>query len=90
MSIEDIISGKQSGFYPVKEFKNGAFTTKIQMGPDFKITRSINFGGREIELRPLLEDVKREHSVRKPTITTTLSPVGQIQAVRGTKELKNG
>lgn len=90
MSIEDIINGKQSGFYPVKEFKQGAFTTRIQLGPDFKVTRSINFAGREIELRPLFESREYKEPVRKPTITTSLSPVGRIEAVRGTKELKNG
>lgn len=90
MSIEDIINGKQSGFYPVKEFKSGSITTRIQYGPEMKVRHYINFAGREIELRPLFESVEYEAPVRKPTVTTTLSPVGRLEAVRGTKEVKHG
>lgn len=88
MSIEDIINGKQSGFYPVKEFKNGAFTTRIQLGPEYKVTRTINFAGREIELRPLFESVEYEAPIRKPTVTTTLSPCGLSGSCEGYKGVK--
>lgn len=90
MSIEDIINGNQSGFYPVKEFKSGAITTRIELGPEYKVTRTINFAGREIPLRPLFESREYKEPVRKPTVTTTLSPVGHIKAVRGAKGVEHG
>lgn len=78
MKVEDILKP----VYPVKEYKSGNITTRIQTGPDFKITRSINFAGREIPLPSLLDTIQREKAVREPTITTSLSPVGHIKAVR--------
>lgn len=82
MNINDILKP----VYPVKEYKSGAVTTRIQYGPEMKVTRSISFAGREIPLTPITEMLGREEAVREPTVTTTLSPAGRIEAVRGKRE----
>ena len=82
MSIEDILKP----VYPVKEYKTGCITTRIQTGPEFKVTRSISFAGREVPLPSLLDTFQHEEAVRQPTVTT--SPVGRLKAVR--KASKDG
>lgn len=84
MTVDDILKP----VYPVKEIKYGSITTRIQTGPDFKVTRTINFYGREIPLPSLLDGLDREEAVRQPTVTT--SPVGHIKAVRERMEGDNG
>lgn len=87
MKLEDILKP----VYPVKEYKHGSITTRIQTGPDYKVTQFINFAGREIPLPSPLDMFQREKAVREPTITTSLSPVGRIEAVRKPLEdSKNG
>lgn len=82
MNINDILKP----VYPVKEYKSGAVTTWIQYGPEMKVTRSISFAGREITLTPITEMLGWDEAVRDPTVTTTLSPVGRIEAVRGKRD----
>ncbi len=85
MKVEDILKP----VYPVKEYKHGSITTRIQTGPNYKVTQFVNFAGREIPLPSPLDMFQREKAVREPTITTSLSPVGHIKAVRKPLEDSN-
>ena len=81
MKIEDIVKP----VYPVKEYKSGNITTRIQLGPKFSVTRSINFAGREIPLTQFSIECPESEAVREPTVKANLSPVGRVEAVRSGK-----
>lgn len=84
MTIEDILKP----VYPVQEYTHGNITTRIQTGPDFKVTRSIKWMGRNIELPSPLDMFSKEEATRLPTPTVSLSPVGCLEAVRKPVELE--
>lgn len=78
MTLNDILKP----VYPVKEYRCGNFITRIQTGPDYRITQSVMFGGREIQLTSPLDAIQREIVSREPTVTVSTVPVGRVQAVR--------